>query len=223
MSPYRIPPFTFSLHPEGSQSQRFPSFFFAPGPCHSISHLYERSFFAAIIGSPRRCFSQLPCQRRLLPQQFLAFHHSKVRVRPQQLSDSAIIDRNSPSPNPWVASSRSSFNLLDPSTRQSPACTAPELRTRTHGPVRQYFCALVHSCEHSGVNSLRKPRLLKNRDPVVSLYAGHRGSKMKKLGYALIVMGGLVGYVFRPAMIGVGIIPLFMGVLLVAQARMKQD
>lgn len=47
-------------------------------------------------------------------------------------------------------------------------------------------------------------------------------SKMKKLGYALIVMGVLCGYGFRPSMIGVGVIPVFMGVLLVAQGRMKQ-
>ncbi len=72
---------------------------------------------------------------------------------------------------------------------------------------------------------MRKVRLLVNHDPVVSLYAGHKigDSKMKKLGYALIVMGVLCGYLFRPGMIGVGVIPLFMGVLLVAQARMKQN
>ena len=46
---------------------------------------------------------------------------------------------------------------------------------------------------------------------------------MKKLGCALIVMGVLCGYVFRPPMIEVGVIPLFMGVLLVAQGRMKHN
>ena len=49
------------------------------------------------------------------------------------------------------------------------------------------------------------------------------GLKMKKLGYALIVMGVLCGYVVRPGLIGVGVIPVFMGVLLVAQGRMKQN
>jgi len=48
-------------------------------------------------------------------------------------------------------------------------------------------------------------------------------AKMRKLGYALIVMGVLCGYVFQPGMLGVGVIPLFMGVLLVAQGRMKQN
>lgn len=48
-------------------------------------------------------------------------------------------------------------------------------------------------------------------------------AKMKKLGYALMVMGFLCGYVFQPGMIGVGVIPLFMGLLLVAQGRMKQN
>jgi len=48
-------------------------------------------------------------------------------------------------------------------------------------------------------------------------------AKMRKLGYALIVMGVLCGYVVQPGMLGVGVIPLFMGVLLVAQGRMKQN
>lgn len=48
-------------------------------------------------------------------------------------------------------------------------------------------------------------------------------SKMRKLGYALMVMGVLCGYVSQPGMLGVGVIPLFMGVLLVAQGRMKQN